>query len=434
MTRTRYRFTFSAFLDFYVIVARVPPKQRKSEDQKAFSPLCCLAGALIVLYILHLIARILGIQLKQVRSHTDLAKSICVDRTMYFQASYTPARGAHCSVGVTAPSTKWYLPEGSSNWGFECWLLIQNPNGTPAQCDVTYMIENEGPRTFPKTIPANSRRTFNMADDIGGKDASIMVDSDLRVIPERSMYKYWIPSHSPNSTAYRREGHCSIGTTSPANDYFLAEGTTAWGFTTYVLIQNPDPSPANIWVTYLTPSGAQQPQGVISMPANSRKTIRVNDYLPNTDFSTVVHGSRPIIAERAMYWPGTGGDGMHDSIGLDAPHSNFYLPDGESFPPLDADDRTETFTLVQNPNSSSVQVRISYLRPDGLNNVVFLDTIPADSRKTYNMADKFTGDNDVRAGVMVECLTTGKKIMCKRAMYEGENRFCGTDTIGGYSD
>ena len=29
----------------------------------------------------------------------------------------------------------------------------------------------------------------------------------------------------------RREGHDSIGTTTSATDYFLAEGTTAWGFT-----------------------------------------------------------------------------------------------------------------------------------------------------------------------------------------------------------
>jgi hypothetical protein len=39
------------------------------------------------------------------------------------------------------------------------------------------------------------------------------------------------------------------------------------------------------------------------VPANSQKTVRVNDQLPpNTDVSTRVHGSKPIIAERAMYF------------------------------------------------------------------------------------------------------------------------------------
>ena len=38
----------------------------------------------------------------------------------------------------------------------------------------------------------------------------------------------------------RQMGHDSIGTTRPATDYYLAEGTTDWGFTTYVLVQNPN--------------------------------------------------------------------------------------------------------------------------------------------------------------------------------------------------
>ena len=34
---------------------------------------------------------------------------------------------------------------------------------------------------------------------------------------------------------------------------------------------------------------------------------------------------------------------------------------------------------------------------------------------------------------MVECTTSGKKVMCERAMY-WNNRGAGTDTIGGYMD
>ena len=53
-------------------------------------------------------------------------------------------------------------------------------------------------------MPANSRATFDMSKDIGNKDASIKVESDLPVIPERAMYR--------NN---RREGHDSIGMSSP---------------------------------------------------------------------------------------------------------------------------------------------------------------------------------------------------------------------------
>ncbi|MBU4274093.1 MAG: IPT/TIG domain-containing protein, partial [Planctomycetes bacterium] len=125
-------------------------------------------------------------------------KTIAVDRTMSWTGPGAPSPEGHCSVGVTSPAKTWYLPEGSSDWGFECWLLIQNPNDTEATATVTYMIEGKGPQTFEKKVPASSRASFNMADDIGAKDASIKVVSDISVIPERAMYR--------NN---RREGHDS---------------------------------------------------------------------------------------------------------------------------------------------------------------------------------------------------------------------------------
>jgi hypothetical protein len=349
--------------------------------------------------------------------------TIAVDRTMTWTGKNAPSEEGHNSTGVTSPAPAWYLPEGSTAWGFECWLLIQNPNPADTTCHVTYMIEGEGPRTIDHVVPANSRKTFDVSKDIGAKDASIKVDADQPVIPERAMYRY-----------DRREGHDSIGTTAPASDFFLAEGTTAWGFTTYVLVQNPQNSPTDVILTYMTPGGPRT-QPVFTMPANSRKTVRVNDVKPangypidvsNTDLSTQVHGTQPIIAERAMYW-GAGtplGEACHDSIGMDSPHTCFYLPDGAT------SNGRETWTLVQNSNPADVTVEISYLTPTGAGDVVFQDTIPAQSRKTYNMVDKGISG---RAGVMVRSLDPAKKIMVERAMY-WNSRGAGTDTIGGYSD
>jgi len=341
-------------------------------------------------------------------------RTIAVDRTMYWTGPGAPSPDGHCSIGVTSPAKTWYLAEGSSAWGFECWLLLQNPNQNEATCTVTYMIEGADPVTVEKKIPGNTRESYNMADDIGAHDASIKVVGDIPVIPERAMYR--------NN---RREGHDSIGTTAPASNFYLAEGTTAWGFTTYILVQNPQDTPTDVTVTYMTNSGpvTQQP---FNMPENSRKTIRVNDVLPDTDLSTQVHGSQEIIAERAMYWgEGTAlGEACHDSIGLSAPHTNFYLPDGQT------SEGRETYTLVQNPNDTDVTVEVTYLTPDGAGNVVFEETIAANSRSTFSMADKGI---DGRAAIVVTCKTAGKKIMVERAMY-WNSRGAGTDTIGGYSD
>jgi len=180
----------------------------------------------------------------------------------------------------------------------------------------------------------------------------------------------------------------------------------------------------------MTPSGPKH-QPSFTMAPNSRTTIRVNDVsvASNTDVSTQVHGSNPIIAERSMYW--VGGEQYakqvcHDSIGMAEPHKKFYLPSGST----GMEYGSETYTLVQNLNSSAVNVRVTYVSGDGTNNKQFDTTIPALSRKTFNMADTISNAN---YGIIVECLSSGKKIMVERAIYF-IGRGCGTDTIGGYSD
>ena len=187
-------------------------------------------------------------------------------------------------------------------------------------------------------------------------------------------------------------------------------------------------------MTYMT-TGGPQVQPTFTMPANSRKTIRLNDIKPangypidvsNTDLSTQVHGTQPIIAERSMYW-GAGtplGEAAHDSIGMNSAHTYFFLPDGET------SNGRETWTLVQNPNNVDVTVLIGYLTPNGVGNTVVQDIVPKNSRKTYSMVDKVQNS---RAAISVECQTAGQKIMVERAMY-WNNRGAGTGTIGGYSD
>jgi len=162
------------------------------------------------------------------------------------------------------------------------------------------------------------------------------------------------------------------------------------------------------------------------MSANSRKTIRVNDALTNTDFSTQVQSTKPIIASRSMYW-GAGsalGEACHASIGLSEPHMIFYLPGGQTSAGY------ETYTLVQNPNPGAVTVRITYLPQGGGKSFTFTDEIGPNSRKTYFMADKIPSG---RASIMVQSLDGASPVMVERSMY-WNSRGAGTGTIGGYSD
>lgn len=341
-------------------------------------------------------------------------RPIAVDRTMFWTGENPELHGYHASMGTASASKIWYLPEGSSNWGFETWTLVLNPNDSPANITLSYMTTGSGEKTLNKVIPPNSRATWSMLSDIGGADASIKVQADQPVVAERSMYR-----------GNRREGSCSIGAATPANDFFLAEGAVGYGagFKTWVLVQNPNNDKNEVTLTYQTNSGTLEGPTFIMEP-NSRKNILLNESIPaDTDVSTLVHGSKPLVAERAMYWNSPMGEAFHSSIGLSEPHLVFMLPEGQN------DSNIQTWTLVANPNPGAVEVKVSYLPQGGGEVKTFTDEIPANSRRSYNMADKITG----RASIIVESLDGVRPVIVERAVY-GTDWGWGTDTIGAYQD
>lgn len=345
---------------------------------------------------------------------------IAVSRVMAWAKPNLPAaEEGHSSIGVNEPSTTWLLPEGSSQWGFETWLLIQNPQGAAAPCTVTYMLDSGTPVVRNHTVPAHSRMSFGMASEIGQDDASIEVSSPVPVIAERAMYRY-----------NRMMGHESIGTAEPNVDFYLAEGSDAWGFTTYVLVQNPMADNNTVTVTFMNNSGVQTTVSQFMAP-NSRWTIDTSKIVQGQDFSTHVRGTLPIAAERAMYWSTTAkGDGStHDTIGLSSAHMTFYMPDGGVSV---EDDGLNTWTLVQNPGATAADIRVTYMDTSG-NVTHFLDTIPATTRRTYSMADKLHTTTTLSASVKVESWPGGAPIIVESSVYSN-SKFFGTNTIGGFSD
>ncbi|MCG2794668.1 MAG: hypothetical protein L6427_02150 [Actinomycetia bacterium] len=60
----------------------------------------------------------------------------------------------------------------------------------------------------------------------------------------------------------------------------------------------------------------------------------------------------------------------------------------------------------------------------------FTDIVPANARKTWNMAERLP---DSGGAVRVVCTTPGKKTVAERAMYFN-GRDVGTDTVGAWAD
>jgi hypothetical protein len=110
-------------------------------------------------------------------------------------------------------------------------------------------------------------------------------------------------------------GGMPFSTTAPAPTWYLAEGSTAGGMETFVLVQNPGEEAAEVTLSFMTGEGPRTGPSA-TLPAGTRKTFKLNDYVTSWDVSTRVDSDKPVVAERAMY--GDAHAWAHDSIGTTA--------------------------------------------------------------------------------------------------------------------
>ncbi len=108
------------------------------------------------------------------------------------EVTLTTSGGTSNAVAFTVeeapPSTTWYLAEGCTQGGMETWVLVQNPGDAPASIAIDFQTATgrvEGPR---ETVPARSRRTYEVSGYVTAWDVSTTVTSDLPVVAERAMY------------------------------------------------------------------------------------------------------------------------------------------------------------------------------------------------------------------------------------------------------
>jgi hypothetical protein len=306
---------------------------------------------------------------------------------------------------ATFPST-WYLAEGCTEGGMETFALVQNPNPYAVTVDVDFMTTTGivlGPQDFP--VPANSRVSFNVNSLVTDWNVSTMVTpTGGDVICERSMYG--------NDRTW---AHDSIGVTDPSDVWFLAEGSTDGGMETYVLVQNPNPVDTEVALAFLTSTGLAPGPENYPIPAFSRVTFKVNDYVTDYNVSTEVFSDDDVVCERSMY--GNGRIWAHDSIGVTDPSDVWFLAEGST------DGGMETYVLVQNPMNFNVLVDVEFMTGTGYVPGPQDYSIPPLSRVTFKVNDYVT-DYDVSTMVVGEF-----PVIAERSVY-GNDRTWAHDSIG----
>ena len=322
-------------------------------------------------------------------------QSIVCERAMYWQ---NMAKG-HDTIGATSPYSTWYFGEGCTN-GFDTWILLMNPSATNSASVALTFMKGDGTSVVQnETVAASRRHSVNVESITGMTDVefSTKIESDMPIVAERAMY--WNDM---------KGGHCSGGTSTPSNTWYLAEGYTGGTYDTWVLVQNPGNSSATCTVTYYINNGDPQTE-TITVGANSRYSIHVDNTLPDHEVSTYINAdTSQVIAERAMYWgEGDNADG-HCIMGSKALSTSWFLAEGCTGGDFDE------YILLMNPSTYEATVSVSYLKTDGTN-VSGNYTVSGQSRYTIN-PDVISG---LESASFSASITSTIPIAVERAMYIG---------------
>jgi subtilisin family serine protease len=238
---------------------------------------------------------------------------------------------------------RWYFAEGSTRTPFDVSFALQNPNPQPTTAHFLF-VTPEGKQTpFDLHLDPNSRTTLKANDVMPNAEFATIVNTDLPVYVERSMY-------------FGHDGHSAPGARQTSKVWYLAEGSTVPPFETWVLLLNPNPVPTLAQMHFMREDGTIVDHTEL-VAAMGRKSVFVNALFTTSGFATQVTADQPIVVERAMYFDN--GQGGHDTLATAVPGKTWYLAAGASSGGFD------TWLLVENPGSAPASVNVSFMTDTG---------------------------------------------------------------------
>lgn len=347
----------------------------------------------------------------------DSSIDIVVERTMYHPGA--TRRGGHTSAGVLNPALQWHLAEGATGF-FNTFVLLSNPSTTTdAQVRVTFLRSSGSPVIYNYTVARNSRYTVwvnSEVPELVNASFSTLVESTnaVPIIVERSMY--WNNFEG---------GHETAGVSAPSTTWRFAEGYTAGGFNTFLLLGNPSSSvTSNVAVTYYLENAAPVVKNYVVGP-QARLDVWVNQIpeLQNVPFSMLVQASSGIVAERAMYW-GNFIDG-HATTGLTQEATKWGFAEGLERGHYGT--YFSSFFLLANSTGTAANMRATFYREDGTG-IQRTFTVPANSRYTL-IAAAYPELANQRFATFFES-TNAVPVIAERAVYWDGTFYGGTGSAG----
>ncbi|MHB8893926.1 MAG: hypothetical protein ACYC99_01950 [Candidatus Geothermincolia bacterium] len=204
---------------------------------------------------------------------------IVVERPMYF--NYKNAwLGGHCESGRVSLADSFYFAEGCVRPNFHSYICVANPEDTPSNVKVTFMLGDGTTKEHSRVVAPHSRATVNVSDVLGQGDGPAydfscraQTTDGSKISAERVMYFDYQGPRTAGGPGWSG-GHCEMGLTETSTKFYFAEGTLRPGFSPYMCIQNPESKAAQVQITYMKSDGDVMRQG-LEVPAHTRSTIDV---------------------------------------------------------------------------------------------------------------------------------------------------------------
>lgn len=244
--------------------------------------------------------------------------AIVAERAMYLSRADQRFAAGHESLGVPAPTTRWFLAEGRTGPFFDTFVLVANPSDSDAQVRLTY-LRSDG-ATFSRTFiaPANARRSVWVdREELPGVPDMPLADAEVSttvestngvpIIVERAMW--W-----PGDVETWHEAHDTAGAIETGTAWALAEGE-AGGVDeaqTYVLMANTSAYAGQARVTLHFEDGTTAVRTYDLLPQSRRHAAIADDFgdaVADRRFAVTVESVEvapgaplaQLVVERAMY-------------------------------------------------------------------------------------------------------------------------------------
>ncbi|HXG55199.1 MAG TPA: tandem-95 repeat protein [Vicinamibacterales bacterium] len=281
-------------------------------------------------------------------------------------------------TALESTNASWYFADGLETDTHHSNLVLANPNFEVAQIQVTFLLDRGAPvrRTYP--LQPVSRLAIPMATvaELRGRTFGIIVTSDLPMVAERS-----VTFDGPRVT---ESTAVATGQPYPSTSWYFAEGSAWKVFNTFVLVANPNPEDAVVTIAYYTTTGGQF-ETRHTVAAFSRITVDALASEPRLEgehFWMRLRATRPVIAERAMYWDRRAPTFVesHMSGPVLEPGVKWWTGDARVGGP----EKFDTYLMIGNPSSSTAQLRITYY-PDNGTPIVTARTLGPNGRATVHV-------------------------------------------------